>query len=79
MLETQLPAASTTEILAVVGVLLTGPLAVLVVRSLQTPAGWGLDNYRSLSGVGENNVLITPVTSAIGYSLRTALLAAAGE
>ncbi|MGS0688451.1 ABC transporter permease [Nakamurella sp. GG22] len=69
-----LPALAVT---AVVGLLLIAPLTVLLVRSLQTPSGWGLDNYRALSGVGENNVLITPVTSAIGYSLRTALLAAA--
>ena len=30
--------------------LLAVPLAVLVLRSLQTPTGWGLDNYRALSG-----------------------------
>ena len=69
-----LPALAVT---ALVALLLIAPLTVLVVRSLQTPSGWGLDNYRALSGIGENNVLITPVTSAIGYSLRTALLAAA--
>ena len=59
-----------------VAALLVAPLAVLVVRSLRTPTGWGLDNYRALTGVGESNVLITPVTQAIGYSLRTALIAA---
>ena len=69
-----LPALAVT---AVVGLLLIAPLTVLLVRSLRTPSGWGFDNYRALSGIGTNNVLITPVTSAIGYSLRTALLAAA--
>ena len=64
-------------ITAVVGLLLTVPLVVLVVRSLRTPNGWGLDNYRALSGVGDNNVLVTPVTTALGFSLRTALAAAA--
>ena len=69
-----LPAVLVT---AAVGVLLMAPLVVLVVRSLRTPNGWGLDNYRALSGVGENNVLVTPVTTALGFSLRTALAAAA--
>ncbi len=64
-------------ITAVVGALLVAPLVVLVLRSLRTPAGWGLDNYLALSGVGESNVLIAPVTAAVGYSLRTALAAAA--
>jgi len=64
-------------ITSVVGVLLAAPLVVLVVRSLHTPTGWGLANYQALSGTGESNVLITPVTDAIGFSLRTALLAAA--
>jgi thiamine transport system permease protein len=68
-----LPAVLVT---AVIGVLLVAPLVVLVLRSLRTPDGWGLDNYRALSGVGESNVLITPVTDAVGYSLRTALVAA---
>jgi thiamine transport system permease protein len=63
-------------ITAAVAALLLAPLVVLVVRSLQTPAGWGLDNYRALAGVGESNVLITPVTAALGFSLRTALVAA---
>lgn len=69
-----LPAVLAT---AAVCVLLLAPLAVLVVRSLQTPTGWGLDNYIALAGRGEGNVLVTPVTSALGYSLRTALMAAA--
>jgi len=60
-----------------VGVLLAAPLLVLVVRSLQTPTGWGLGNYRALTGTGESNVLVTPVTDALAYSLRAALLAAA--
>ncbi len=69
-----LPAVLVT---AAVGVLLMAPLVVLVVRSLRTPSGWGIDNYRALSGIGENHVLVTPVTTALGLSLRTALAAAA--
>ena len=68
-----LPVAVTAVVVAALIV----PLAVLVVRSLQTPTGWGLDNYRALGGVGASNVLIAPVTAAVGYSLRTALAAAA--
>ncbi len=68
-----LPAVAVTAGMAV---LLIAPLAVLVIRSLQTPTGWGLDNYRALTGVGESNILITPVTEAVGFSLRTALVAA---
>ncbi len=59
-----------------VGLLLAVPLAVLVIRSLQTPTGWGLDNYRALSGTGESNVLVVPVVDALWNSLRTALVAA---
>jgi len=64
-------------ITAAVGIGLLAPMVVLVIRSLQTPTGFGLGNYRALSGVGESNVLVTPVTQALGYSLRTALVAAA--
>src|SRR6478609_9756544 len=69
-----LPAVIVT---AVVAALMTVPLAVLVIRSLQTPTGWGLGNYLALTGVGEHNVLVTPVTSALGLTLRTGLAAAA--
>ena len=68
-----LPAVVVT---AFVGVLLVVPMAVLVLRSLQTPAGWGLDNYRALAGTGQGNALSVPVTTALGYSLGTALAAA---
>ncbi len=74
MRRADLPAAAVT---AAVGLLLMAPLVVLVVRSLRTPSGWGLENYRALSGIGEHNVLVTPVTTALGLSLRTALAAAA--
>src|SRR6478609_5882186 len=69
-----LPAVIVT---ALVAGLMTVPLAVLVIRSLQTPTGWGVGNYLALSGVGEHNVLVTPVTSALGFTLRTGLAAAA--
>src|SRR5690606_25646941 len=53
------------------------PIAMLVVRSLQTPAGWGLDNYRNLASAGEHNVLLVPGTTALANSLSSALIAAA--
>ncbi len=53
------------------------PIAMLVVRSLQTSAGWGLDNYRNLASAGEHNVLLVPGTTALANSLSSALIAAA--
>lgn len=63
-----LPAAAAT-------LLILGPLVVLVLRSFRTPDGWGLANYRALTELGDGNVLLVPVTTALGNSLRTALLA----
>ncbi len=60
-----------------VGVLLVAPIVVLIVRSLQTATGWGLGNYQALTGLGTGNALVAPVTTAIGFSLRSAILAAA--
>jgi thiamine transport system permease protein len=62
----------------VTGLVLLGmaiPLAVLVVRSLQTPSGWGLDNYRALTTLGNDNVLLVPVTTALANSIRAASIA----
>ena len=51
---------------------------MLVIRSLQTPTGWGLGNYRALSGVGREQCAGDPGDRRrSGYSLRTALVAAA--
>ncbi len=69
-----LPAAAMTLIAAALLVL---PMAVLVVRSLATPTGWGLDNYRNLGTVGQNNVLLVSGTTALANSVRSAVIAAA--
>jgi thiamine transport system permease protein len=61
---------------ALVGLLLVVPMTVLVVRSLETPTGWGFDNYRALASTGEGNAPAAPVTEALWNSLRTALIAA---
>ncbi|MEJ7651687.1 MAG: iron ABC transporter permease [Nakamurella sp.] len=58
------------------------PLAVLVVRSLRTQTsagtGWGLDNYRALGTLGADNIMLVPVTTALGNSVRAAMFAAIG-
>ncbi len=53
------------------------PMLVMVLRSLQTAQGWGLGNYRALGSLGDHNLLLVPVTTALGNSLRAALIAAA--
>jgi thiamine transport system permease protein len=58
------------------GVVIVVPMAVLVVRSFQTPTGWGLDNYRNLATAGEHNVLLVSGIQALTNSIRVALLAA---
>jgi thiamine transport system permease protein len=61
---------------------MTVPLVVLVLRSLRVRTaagvGWGLDNYRALGSLGADNIMLVPVTTALGNSLRAALSAAAG-
>lgn len=69
---TDLPALIVTGGAAV---LIAVPIAVLVIRSLQTPDGWGLANYRGLADVASGNVLLVPATTALGNSLRIALTA----
>ncbi len=68
-----LPAALVT---AGAAVLVAGPLGVLLVRSLRTPAGWGFGNYQALGGIGEHNVLLVSGAAALENSLRTAAVAA---
>jgi len=53
------------------------PIVHLVVRSLRTPSGWGLDNYLALGTTGGANTLTVTVWEAAANSLRTAGLAAA--
>jgi thiamine transport system permease protein len=69
-----LPAVGVTLL---AGALLVLPMAVLVVRSLATPTGWGLDNYRNLATVGDDNVLLVSGLAALDNSIRSALIAAA--
>lgn len=52
--------------------LVGAPIATLVLGSLRTAGGWGLENYRALATVGSNGALAAPVTDALGTSLRTA-------
>ncbi|MEO6867819.1 MAG: iron ABC transporter permease, partial [Gaiellales bacterium] len=58
-------------------VLMVLPVAILVVRSLQTPSGWGLGNYRNLGTVGQHNVMLVSGFQALTNSLTSALIAAA--
>lgn len=56
----------------VVGLLVT-PLASLVLGSLRTPDGWGLDNYASLSTTGSRGAIEVTVWQAALSSLRIAV------
>ena len=60
---------------AVVVALLALPLVTLVVRSLRTSSGWGIDHYVALGTTGGLNALTVTVWTAAANSLRTALLA----
>ena len=66
-----LPTALTAAV--VVGLLLF-PISTLVLRSLTTASGLGLDHYRNLATTG-GGTLSVPVWDAVGNSLRTATLA----
>jgi thiamine transport system permease protein len=63
------PAAIT----AVVLVLLALPLGALLLGSLRTGDGWGLDHYRALGTTGGRNALTVTVWEALGNSLRIAV------
>ncbi len=65
--------AAPLALTAVVVLLVVAPLATLVVRSLQVPGGWGLDNYRRLGSVGEGNALLVPVWTALRNSWHIAV------
>ncbi|WP_309136385.1 ABC transporter permease [Nocardioides campestrisoli] len=70
------PAAADVPALLVTGLLLVfvaTPLTALVAGSLRVRGGWSLDNYRALSGTGEDRALLVPVTEALTTSLRVAV------
>ncbi|VEG28413.1 ABC transporter permease [Actinomyces howellii] len=69
-----LPALALT--LATVAVLLIGPVAVLVARSLRRAGTWTIANYTDLSTTGGRNALVVTVWEAAANSLRVALAAA---
>jgi thiamine transport system permease protein len=52
-------------------------MAVLVVRSLTPPSGFGFDAYRALGELRRGSTLFVPPLEAVGTSLRYALAAAA--
>lgn len=58
---------------AVVLLLLALPLATLVLGSLRTGDGWGLDHYRALGTTGGRNALTVTVWEALANSLRVAV------
>jgi thiamine transport system permease protein len=62
---------------ACVVVFLLAPMVSLVLASLATGDGWGLDNYRDLETLGQGNALLVPATTALLTSLRIAVAAAA--
>jgi thiamine transport system permease protein len=64
-----LPAAVT----AVTLLLIALPLGTLLIGSLRTADGWGLDHYRALGTTGGRNALTVTVWEALGNSLRIAV------
>ena len=61
--------------LTVMAILLALPLAVLVVRSLTPPSGFGLGSYRALSELRRGSTLYVAPLDAVGNSLRFAVAA----
>jgi thiamine transport system permease protein len=61
--------------LAVMAILLGGPIAVLVERSLDTPTGYGLGFYRALDGLHAGSTLFVSPVDAVATSLRYAVVA----
>ena len=60
----------------VVTVLLV-PMATLVLASLRTEDGWGLQHYRDLQTTGDGNALLVTATSGLSHSFVVALQASA--
>jgi thiamine transport system permease protein len=61
--------------LAVIAILLGGPILVLVERSLHPPGGYGFDFYRALDDIGRGSTLFVPPVDAIVNSLEFAVIA----
>ncbi|MFM8304150.1 MAG: ABC transporter permease [Actinomycetota bacterium] len=61
--------------LLVMAVLLALPLAVLVLRSLTPPSGFGLGSYRALGEVRAGSTLFVAPVDAVANSLRFAVVA----
>lgn len=61
----------------VVALLVLLPLVTLVGSSLRTPDGFGWGNYRALATRGDFNALSVTVWQALGFSVRTAIIAGA--
>ena len=61
--------------LAVMAVILGGPILVLVERSLHPPGGYGLDFFRALDELAADSVLFVSPLEAAGTSLRYAAIA----
>jgi thiamine transport system permease protein len=61
--------------LAVMALLLGGPIVVLVERSLHTPTGYGFDYYRALDELHRGSTLFVSPMTAVGTSLRYAVFA----
>ena len=61
--------------LAVMAVVLGGPILVLVERSLHTPNGYGVGFYRALGSLGDDSALFVSPLHAVGTSLRYAAVA----
>lgn len=66
-----LPVVASTAV--VLTLLVVTPLASLVLRSLRTPDGWGLDNYANLATSGDRQTLEVTVWQATLNSLRIAV------
>ncbi|WP_055486472.1 iron ABC transporter permease [Streptomyces sp. WMMB 322] len=63
------------SVLAVTGLLILVPLAVLAARSFDGPGGYGLANYRALGEVSGTATFTVPPVDAIGNSLAYAAVA----
>jgi thiamine transport system permease protein len=63
--------------LALAALLLGGPVLVLVLRSFDTPTGYGLEHYRALSSLHSTSVLFVPPEQATWNSLAYACAATA--
>jgi thiamine transport system permease protein len=61
--------------LALMALLLGAPIGVLVLRSFDTPSGFGLDFYRALGEVHAGSTLFVEPVHAIANSLRFAVVA----